>query len=65
MDHTVRPDQQMFGLLTAKSHITEHIPGGGVIFSFMAPFPFSYPSRRSALRHESLVTLLAEDWKWS
>ena len=28
LDHEIRPDQQVFGLLTAKSHITEDIPSG-------------------------------------
>jgi hypothetical protein len=27
LNHEIRSDQQAFGLLTAKSHITGHIPG--------------------------------------
>ena len=65
LDHEVRPDQQMFGLLTAKSHITEHVPGGRCDFQLHGTFPFSYPSRRSTLRQERPVALPAEGWERS
>lgn len=37
LNHEIGPDQQMFGLLTAKPKVTEYVPVDGVIFGFIHP----------------------------